>query len=185
MNEGHLTEEQIALLVDGRLEEEIAAYARIHLVACETCRRSHQSAKRFDMVARSLPLERTRPELTERVMAALPRRKYNPVSLRILGLIAPALGALLVLATISVVWIWYGGTGPSGDSDSRRLSAFSEGFDKAGRTVGEFLTLGVKGMTRVAPFLTDWSTFTVSMFSLAAVLLLATVDRFVLRKLEG
>jgi anti-sigma factor RsiW len=183
MRDSHLTDEQIGWLVDGRLDPPEAEAARAHAGECEVCRHALDLAEQFEECVRSLPLGHADAGFTDRVMGMLPHRLYKPMSPRLLVYLAPAFGSLLVLSAIGVAFFLSARSAPEGEAPW--VGVFSDALHRAGLSFGTVAQDVMEGIIRFAPFLRDRSVLAVSVFSLAAVAFLATLDKFVVRKLVG
>jgi anti-sigma factor RsiW len=104
----HCSAEELQELLDGRLPELLVRAAREHLETCPGCSEAFRSLSALDRNLRRVPLERTGAAFTATLMNELrlvPSRGGNG---RMFEMFALSVGLFLVLAVITIAFIWAG-----------------------------------------------------------------------------
>jgi anti-sigma factor RsiW len=172
----HCSAEELQELLDGRLPEALAGALREHLEACPGCSDAFRSLSTLDRNLRRIPLERTGAAFTATLMNELrlvPSRGGNG---RMFEMFALSVGLFLVLAVITVAFIW-AGVIPVGGTEGNSVvqAVVAEGnsvMNDGAKTLAGWLA----PLARLMP---KSSVIHLVLFSLCVIGVLAVIDRLV------
>lgn len=171
----HSTIEQLHALIDRQLDATDHARVTEHLRECARCRSLYESLATFDAAFKRMPLEKVSDSFTESVASALGLTPRSPLLLRLLQNGAYVLSLLIVLGVMVAIFAVTGvipsaegaGEGKPGVEILAKLGgALSSAGEQLVRWLGEFF-----------PFTFSRGAFSVSLATVAVLVMLAIVDR--------
>ncbi|MEO8168363.1 MAG: zf-HC2 domain-containing protein, partial [bacterium] len=176
MSNEHLTGEQLHLFVDGMLPANEAVAAAAHLRSCSRCRHALEGLQHLATALRNLPASNLGSEFTRNVLRRLDIIPKSPVLFRVVENFAYVFGMMLVLGVMLAVFVLTGAV------DSSQVSNTQTWANKAGGAVGEYTLHFASGLSAVLqsylPFIFGNGNLKIAIMGLAAIGLLAVIDRF-------
>jgi len=175
----HCTDDQLNMFLDGRLGSDERGPLQAHIDGCTFCMSRLHNLSGVDTAVRRLPLTQAGPAFTRMVMEKLAGRP--PLMFRLLERL-PSFVALMVVLGIMVGAFVATGVFENSQLDRARTVAggmAESAGEAAGRTIGAFTTW----LTQYLPFAFGKGSMGVAIFAVAAVVMLAAVDRVVTRRI--
>ena len=177
----HLTTSEVFQVVDETLSNGVRTKIVAHLEICPHCRQEVEFQRKLLRAAKGAPLVRPSANLRAKVLGAVtPQSKKN-----LLSKIVNNLGSILAMGIVLTV-VWYAGSATSTSEGSKQPSILSEAVKtyvdyyarakdfvakKQVQLVGEPVKNPKPGNENVI------------YFTIASIIILVAVDRFVVRKL--
>jgi anti-sigma factor RsiW len=168
----HCGDEQLQMLLDGRLPGREKEETLRHLQVCSRCAAVFKGMERMDRGLRQMPVSSVSREFTSKVMDEIAPSTHLSLAFRIVENMAYLFAALVVLGMIAVVFV------ATGVIDSGQVS---EGQDLVGAYTGavsDWLVSAIRGATMwLAPYLPAKGGTSVMLFGIGVLGGLALLDR--------
>lgn len=173
----HIGVDRIQQYVDETLDAAGQAAVKDHLAMCRSCRSVYDDLCAIDAVLEEIPIERASAGFTQAVLNRLGLGAPS-LAFRILERVAYAFGLCIVVGVMGAVFVLMGvfaGEGESGSPSDQVVSAVRAAQSWFAGAVTE-------NAARFLPFLFGNETVALTAFMLAGLLLLAVLDRTVMRR---
>ena len=176
----HLTANEVLQVIDGSMLNGEKTRILVHLESCPRCRREVEFSRNLERVARIAPLSKPSRDFTARVMKRVDPQSKRSIATWFVNNLANILAMALVL---TVVWYAVAVKQPAGPATgpsvvSNALAVYTEYYAK----VREFFP--ADRMKAIQKPVTDQSAETnkIVLFTVVSILILAAVDRLVVRR---
>ena len=179
----HCSINEIQDHLDGTLAPDSRKEVEGHLQACPRCQNTRDSMGELGRALRSLPRERVDERFTRTVMNKLTSGQTDSLSFRILEKLAYVFALFFVLALLTAAFI------VSGAVDVQRVSEeqtrIQELLTGSASQAGEMIALFSRVLAEYVPFAFGAGSLGMTGTIVAVVMLLALVDRFLVRRFVG
>lgn len=176
----HLTTSQIFQVIDGTIANGARTELLAHLEACPRCRHEVDFQRKLERVAKSAPLTQPSQVFTANVISQVAPRSKKSWTSKLIDNLSSVLAMGFVLTIV-----WYAANIPVTASSTTRPSVFSEVIktyvDYYSRA-REFVAKNQIRLTAEPPKERSSNTDDVVLLTVASVLILVGIDRFVVRR---
>jgi hypothetical protein len=180
VDNSHLTVDQMQSLIDNAVSGTEKSMLQMHLDGCDGCRALHAQLLRIDRALTHQPVAATRPDFTRVVMSSLLPGRQSSVLFKLIEKTAYIFGLMVVLAVMLAAFVVTGVLQKSDFTQTRTVAGAL--LEKSGDSIGSTVSAFTSFLMEYFPFAYGKGSMSVGFFALAAIALLALVDRIIGRR---